>query len=85
MPKAASRSRARKSPSVVLRFVGDRPFRGAPARDLYAEDLARLAYRRSLSISGADGIRPDPRSPDADVVAQITAELIGSGLYSSEG
>lgn len=74
----------KRTRSDVLRFVGDRPFRGAPARDLTPADIARLAYRRSLSVSGADGIRPDPMNPDPDVVAAITAELIGSGLYQPE-
>lgn len=67
-----------------LRYVGPGTFRGVPARDLTSEDLARLAYRRSMTVTGADGVRPDPSKPDARVLRKIVAELTGSGLYKPE-
>lgn len=67
-----------------LQYVGRGVFRGVPARDLTPADIARLAYLRSYSESAADGIRPDPRAPEPDLITKITAELIGSGLYTPE-
>lgn len=81
----AKRSSTSRAAGVVLRYAGRGPFRGAPARDLTDADIARLAYRRSLTGTGAEGIRPDPANPDPDVVSTITAELTGSGLYEPEG
>lgn len=71
--------------AVVLRYAGRGPFRGVPARDLTAADLARLAYHKRFAEIGTEGKRPDPVHPDPEVVNQITAELLGSGLYTQEG
>lgn len=73
-----------KKQSVALRYVGKAPFRGAPARDLTPHDIARLAYRRAIATTGPDGVRPDPRNPDPELIQAITAELTGSGLYAPE-
>lgn len=81
--KPTKKTAPKHGPGGGLRFVGERPFRGAPARDLTPHDIARLAYRRTLSRIGADGHRPS-RAPDPAVVDEITAELIGSGLYEPE-
>lgn len=73
------------SSAIVLAYAGDgRSARNVPARHLSAADLARLAYRRALADTAADGIRPDPRHPDADMVAQLLAELTRFGIYSAD-
>lgn len=58
-----------------------RRFSGAPARDLEPADLARLAYRREMARVGTSGIRPST-NPDPAAIAEITAELVSSGLYT---
>lgn len=65
----------------ALTFVGRGRYRGVPARDLDEHDLARLAYRRALSVTGTSGKRPDPRNPNTTVLNELMAELTGSGLY----
>jgi len=85
MPAKPAKKQPKAPTDVVLAYVGPGPFSGVPARDLSAGDLARLAYRRALASSGADGIRPDPRDPDPALIKAITAELTGSGLYELEG
>lgn len=77
-------AKKKAKPAFVLRYVGREPFRGVPARSLSEADLARLAYQRAMTTTGPDGFRPDPRSPDPALIEKITAELIGSGLYTQE-
>lgn len=77
-------SSKKKSPQGGLRFTGPGRYAGVPARDLTDHDIARIAYRRALTVSAADGQRPDPAKPDPALVKDITAELIGSGLYKPE-
>lgn len=85
--------------SDAIVFVHDgseRGAAGAPARDLTENDIARLAYRRSVAAVTDDvgrpidpddpeaGVieRPDPRKPDPEVVDEILAELEASGRYA---
>lgn len=86
-----------RSADIVLVHDGsDRGAAGAPARDLSANDIGRLAYRRALAavsdqvgrpIDPSDlelGVitRPDPRQPDEAIVAEILEELLASGRYA---
>lgn len=85
------------SAAVALVHDGsDRGAAGAPARDLTEADIARLAYRRARAASDDQvgrlidpddpdkGViaRPDPRTPDPAVVAEILDELQASGRYA---
>lgn len=79
--KAAPR---REPGEPVLLFIGPGRFAGIPARDLTESDLARIAYRRALAETAADGKRPDPRNPDPAALAAITAELTSSGLFMED-
>lgn len=49
---------------------------GVPARDLDQHALERLAYVRELATTG---VRPEVPSPV--LVAEITTELLATGLY----
>lgn len=70
------------SDRVVLTFTGSGgAVTGAPARDLTAADLARLAYREAARRSLADGARPDPRNPDQSLAAEIVGRLVGTHHY----
>lgn len=72
------------SDRVVLAFVeGSSRNVPAPARDLTAADIARLAYQEAARRGLADGIRPDPRNPDQELAAAIVERLIGTGLYTT--
>lgn len=83
------------SAAVVLTYVGDgREAGDAPARDLSANDLARLVFVRSTATVHSDtypdadgvatGIRPDPMNPDPETAAALVAELVATGLYSTD-
>lgn len=63
----------------VLRFVGP-AVTGAPARDLMLRDLTRIAYRRALSLTIADGVRP-PRQPTPAQIADVVRSLTIRGRY----
>lgn len=67
---------------VVLHHRGSARNVAAPARDLTAADLARLAYREAARDGLADGRRPDPRHPDQDLASAIAERLVASGAYS---
>lgn len=101
MPKKKARTTTidPSSDAVVLTYVGDgRSARNTPARDLTQNDVARLAYQRSLAAVAADVgqpidredpdsplyERPDPRDPDPAVIAEILGELLGTGLYEGD-
>lgn len=79
-----------RSDEVVVWHVGPRSARNAPARDLTHNDIARLAYREALREIASDvdvdaGIeRPDPRSPDQALCAEILAELLESGQFTTD-
>lgn len=62
----------------VLRFVGPAVV-GAPARDLTAHDLDRLAYKAALAKTHADGVRP-PRPTAAEIQA-VSDQLTARGRY----
>jgi hypothetical protein len=94
-----------RSDAVVLTFTGEDgvPAAGAPtgtpARDLTENDLASLAYARSLgAVAKVVGtpidpedpgkglyVRPDPRQPDPEVVAALVEELLVTGQYATPG
>lgn len=64
---------------IVLRYVGP-PVTGAPARDLTRGDVARIAYRRALALTAADGIRPPTPSPSQ--ISATVASLVARGRYA---
>lgn len=72
-------SRPADPTAVFLVYVGPRAVSGAPARDLTRHDVARIAYRRALSLTTADGIRPP--QPDATSIRETAADLVGRGPY----
>lgn len=67
-----------KHDRILLRYVGP-AVTGAPARDLTWHDVERIAYRRALASTAADGIRP-PR-PTADQINATAASLAERGRY----
>lgn len=72
------------SERVVLAFVeGSARNVDAPARDLTAADVARLTYLEAARRGLADGIRPDPRTPDQELAAKLVEDLLRSGLYTT--
>jgi hypothetical protein len=70
------------SERVVLAFVeGSARNVDAPARALTAADIARLAYQEAARRGLADGIRPDPHTPDQAIAGELVEALLRSGLY----
>ena len=57
---------------------------GIPARDLTADDVARLTYLRTIGtrVEGYAGLYPGDDGFDA-AAALVVSELIGTGLYTS--
>lgn len=64
---------------VVLEFVGP-AVTGVPARDLTRADVARIAYKRALAQTAADGIRPPKPSPSQ--ISATMADLVKRGRYA---
>lgn len=99
MPKTKEATIDPASDAVVLAYVGEGgSARNVPARDLTHNDVAHLAFQRSLAgvfdvvgqpidpekPDGPRHQRPDPGQPDQTVAAAVIAELVATGLYSTE-
>jgi hypothetical protein len=81
------------APGVVLAYLGGRPGRFTPARDLEGADVARIAYHRaSIAIQRSRSAlvrpgetRPAPRRadpPGPEAIAAVADELVASGSFA---